>query len=188
MMRPTCIIVQKTTNCIKLLRYIDKNILDINAAGIIINIEPLPNNCDGDVLKLCKKYGITWLPALISHNGDITIGHTQIIEKFKSLTQQSTIKNMVSPIDNEYDKYIQKELYTKDTTGKCILRTDDDLPEDEFVGRDIDKKLKEYQSKTNPTNKPKPIEQLPPVDATINVTAPDNVDDDMLRALLEKMQ
>lgn len=136
------LIIQSTDNCIKLLKYLDKNIQLINKIGVGVNIKKYDEeNVSEPMSKLIQKKNITRLPALITNQGDIFIGLDDIINIFnKNLNKFKETQDEVNGCDFGSNDYLsnmyKKEMLSEiaDKKGKLIPRRD----EDENINEDID--------------------------------------------------
>lgn len=143
------IIVQPTANSRELLRYINKNIRDINAVGAVVHIEKVEVSDPHDaLLALLKRKGINRLPAMIDQAGKIYLGTASIIGVFD--------RNLASKRDNErlgphrdvmgtnadLSDYYQNELYARDG-DKLIPREDNDKGDDDE--EDLSQRMRQYE-------------------------------------------
>lgn len=78
------LIVQDSDNCIELLRYINRNICDIMKMNVRIRVQKIdPKDIDEEELDYLRKKGITRLPTMVSPDGKLFIGCTQIRSLFE---------------------------------------------------------------------------------------------------------
>lgn len=159
------LVVQPTSNCVELLRYLDANIEAINRLGVGVRVEKISKNDDENMVEIMRKKGITRLPALIAPDGKLFIGSKQIQELFDRNLSTARNNNRMNPVggagrdsgdsrmgaDSEdstgsyLTDYYMREMYTGSKDGKLIPR--EDKEDDDFEGNtsDIDKRLAEYR-------------------------------------------
>lgn len=155
------LIVQPSINCMELLRYLNKNIEEVNVLGVGIKIEKISGEIDDDTAEVFRQKGITRLPALIAPEGKVFIGLQQVIGLFeKNLTR---VKNMArasgygtAEIDSpEYGggtdvaSYMQREIFAgveRDGKGRLIQQKDKDMTPDE--SDDFQKKMSAFNRVT----------------------------------------
>ena len=154
------LIVQVSDNCLDLLRYIDKNISDINSLGVRLHVEKIAKSeCDDEMIENLRKHGITRLPALISPDNKIFIGIACITNLFEKNLNNIRTGQRVGPIKEGFNQsatsaeigsnpdmtdYWMRELYSgTDENGKLKPRDDPDEAEDE--SKDYEKKMRDQQ-------------------------------------------
>ncbi len=153
------LIVQVSDNCLDLLRYLDKNISDINKLGVKVQVEKIARDeFDDEMVENLRKRGITRLPALIAPDNKIFIGLASITSLFEKNLNNVRTGQRVGPIRDGNDEmstemgsnpdmtdFWMKELYegTDRSTGKLIVRNDKDEPDDE--SGDIERKMSMYR-------------------------------------------
>lgn len=156
------LIVQPTETCLELLRYLDKNIGDVNSLGAGVQIEKISNDeIDEDLIETFRKKGITRLPALLAPDGHVFIGLKQVIELFEKNLNSSRTGARAGPITDPYGgpandaelgsnpdltTFYMRELYSGcDKRGRLIPRKDKDEGNDDEEGGDIEKRLSDYR-------------------------------------------
>jgi hypothetical protein len=146
--RSVKIIVRVQEPSLKILRYIDKHIDEINGRGIKVDIEKLSEDelTEERVNQLVKK-GISRLPAMVESTGRVLIGLEQIMDSFENVNP-ATYDERFSPLGNTDDPsistYWHKELFDfDDKENKYVPRGDADAKEDEY--RDIERKMRNYE-------------------------------------------
>ncbi|SIP86048.1 Hypothetical protein PACV_335 [Pacmanvirus A23] len=150
------LIVQVSDNCLDLLRYLDKNINDINKLGVRVQVEKIAKDeFDDEMVENLRKRGITRLPALIAPDNKIFIGLASITNLFEKNLNNVRTGQRVGPIrggdssesDSNLDisDYMMKEMYegTDRSTGKIIVKDDKDELDDE--ASDIERKMGQYR-------------------------------------------
>lgn len=154
------LIVQPTETCLELLRYLHKNIEDVNRLGAGVQIEKVDKGeIDDDLLEIFRKKGITRLPALLAPDGHIFIGLKQVVELFEKNLNNSRTSSRAGPANDPYGgpaydaelgsnpdmtNFWMRELYAGcDNRGRMIPRKDKDEGDDE--GGDIEKRLSDYR-------------------------------------------
>lgn len=149
------LIVQPTESCLDLLRYIDKNIKEINSMGAGIRVEKITKDeIDDDLIAVFNKQGITRLPAMIAPDNHIFIGLRQISDVFQKNLNNGRNRDRASAYsgaDAEFGSnpdltdFYMKELYSGVTKrGKFIPREDDDDDDAELNKHDIQRRMAQY--------------------------------------------
>lgn len=153
------LIVQVSDACLELLRYVNKNIGDVNKLGARVAVEKISKNeMDEDMIEMLRKKGITRLPALIAPDGKVFIGLKKIMDLFEKNLNNARNSERVSASDGydgpaadseigsnpDLNNFWQQELYAgMDRKGKMIPRKDKD--EDEGESADIEKRMSDYR-------------------------------------------
>lgn len=195
------LIVQPTETCLDLLRFLYKNIEDINALGVVVKVEKISKDeLDDDLAEMFRKKGITRLPAMIAPDGFIFIGLKQIIDLFEKNLKTCKMSSRADPADSgDVSDYWMKEMYSgRDKAGKAVARQDEDDEDDESASlqRDMAKrKLGGHKKKPRAPRAPHPEDNIESDssddDEPIHRDAPagvgeDAIDDKMLLAWLDK--
>lgn len=135
------ILVQESTNCIKLAEFIDKNIKNINKLGLFVIMEKIEKeDMEGEFLESLKKKGITRLPALINGK-EVCVGMQTIIDYFKNYGEggEHAEYSKTSNLDSWMNSQIMMGL---DRDGKP---TDgEDCDSDGEKKPDFNKKMREF--------------------------------------------
>jgi hypothetical protein len=147
--RTVKIIIRVQEPSLKILRYINKHIDEINGRGIKVEIEKLSEDelTEERVNQLVKK-GISRLPAMIeASTGRVLIGLEQIMNSFENVNP-ATYDERFTPLGNTDDPsistYWHKELFDfNDKENKYVPKSDSDAKEDEY--RDIERKMRTYE-------------------------------------------
>jgi len=157
------LIVQPTDNCLELLRYIHKNIEDINAMDARIVIEKLgKDDIDDEMVEIFRKKGITRLPALIAPDGHTFIGIKQVISLFEKNLKAVRTNSRADPAQEtnaemgsnpDLASFWEAEMYQgyDQRTGKFVPRDDGDEEDDEC--KDMKRKLAAASRKTQPKHR-----------------------------------
>lgn len=160
------LIVQPSINCLELLRYLNKNIEEVNTMGVGIKIEKISGELDENLVEIFRQKGITRLPALIAPEGKVFIGLQQVVNLFEK--NLSSVKNTAkaSPVGYELDEsgyshpqgtdlttYMQRLAFDgieKDTKGRILQPKDkdDDTAEESIVKGDLDRRMMAFNRKT----------------------------------------
>ncbi len=141
------------------LRYIDKNIGEINALGVAVEIEKISKDeFDEELVESFRKKGITRLPVLLAPDGAPFIGVKNVIGLFEKNLGTARMGGRIGAAKGGYDGGVNAEMGSnadmndfwmdelfagKDRKGKMIARTDKDECEDE--SKDFDKKMSDYK-------------------------------------------
>ena len=148
------LIVQNSSNCVRLLSYIDENITQINVFGIRFRIDKIDSMND-KIAKVLAKNGINSLPAMISPEGKLLIGYKKIINLFESNIKK-TAGNRKHSEHGDINSFWMKQLYNTKDDGSIEPQKDND--DDELdESKDLEKKLRDYNlnaMKNRKTNKP----------------------------------
>lgn len=158
------LIVTPNENCLKVLKYLQKSITDINAMGVRVQVEKISHkNFDEDMVEILRRKGITRLPVLIAPDGASFIGVVKITELFERNIKNLKNGNRVSPAGAENPKlnkggndemgtnpaltdFWMSEMYGgKDDNGRLIPKKDQDEGDDDR--NDMDAKMRNYQSR-----------------------------------------
>ncbi len=140
------IIVQESPACVKLLRYLDRNVGNINKMGVRVRIETISSDdLDTDMSQRLSDRGINRLPALIMPDGKLFIGITPIIKLFeKNLSSAASSARIAAPRPEDYSEYMMGMMYSRDDNGKTVKITGDDDDGMGEGGGDISAKLAAY--------------------------------------------
>ncbi len=106
-------IVQSGDNSVSLLQYLDKNIKSINNIGIRVRIVKLDDS-DEDMIEELEKNGITRLPVMIDHNGNIHAGVDRIVRLLNKCIHKVHIRADLGPRDDDLTEYYKKAMFGGD--------------------------------------------------------------------------
>jgi hypothetical protein len=150
------LIVQPTETCLELLRYVDKNIEDINRLGVGVRIEKISkNDIDEDLIEVFRKRGIVRLPTMLAPDGTAFTGLKQITALFEKNLNTARNGARADPyggpaVDAEFGSnpdmtdFWHRELFSgRDSDGRSVPRKDEE--EDENDGEDMTRRLAEYR-------------------------------------------
>lgn len=147
--------VQPNQTCLDVLRYLHKNIRDVNAMGAVVHVDKINvDEADDALLDACRKRGITRLPALITPDGKVLIGVKKVVGLFednlKGARQDERLDAYGATGDAEFGSnadltsVYERELFSgRDKFGRLIPRKDKDEDSDE-EGGDIQQRLAQY--------------------------------------------
>jgi len=147
------LIVSVSENSIEILRYLSKNIKDINKMGVRIRIDKIgKNEFTEEVVNSLKKRNIVRLPALIAPEGKIFAGVksiTDLIERNLNNLRSARVSAPAPGVVNaelgsnpDLSNFWLREMYAGTAqTGKLIPRTDKEEAQDE--GGDIERRMAE---------------------------------------------
>jgi hypothetical protein len=156
------LIVTANENCMKILRYLQKCINDINTMGVRVQIEKISRKeFDEDMVEMLRRKGITRLPVLLAPDGASFIGVGKITDLFeRNLKSQKTGARVAPAGGGEsggggnaelgsnpaLTDFWMSEMYGgKDDNGRLIPKKDQDEGDDER--NDMDAKMRNYQSR-----------------------------------------
>lgn len=153
------LIVTANENCMKILKYLQKCINDINRLGVRVQIEKISRKeFDEDMVDMLRRKGITRLPVLLAPDGASFIGVGKITDLFeKNLKNQKTgarvdVMSAHTSGNSEMGSnpaltdFWMSEMYGgKDNSGKLIPKKDQDEGDDDR--NDMDAKMRNYQSR-----------------------------------------
>lgn len=136
------LIVQDSESCVKLLRYLNKQIETINKLGAGVVIEKIEKSeFDAEMVESLRKKGITRLPALVAPDNKKFIGYEQITELFEKNISSAKKSSVGDAADGAsvYDHWM-KTLYSGEKNGKF-----DDSDEEDDNRNDIQRRMAHYQ-------------------------------------------
>lgn len=154
------LIVRDDEPCMRLLRYLTKNIVTINKLGAKVRINKIDTELDAEAVEKLRAEGIVRLPALIDPDGNPIIGLKKIVDLFekninknKDTGAGSTTSIYGGPAKNsefganpELNDFYMQELFSgRDQQGKLVARKDKDEAEDEGVSGDMQRRMAEYR-------------------------------------------
>ena len=158
------LIVTVNENCVKVLKYLQKCISDINAMGVRVQIEKISTReFDDDMVEMLRRKGITRLPVLLAPDGASFIGVGKITDLFECNIKNLKNGNRVAPgggmrgdtssggntemgTNPALTDFWMSEMYGgKDENGRLIPKKDHDEGVDE--NNDMDAKMRQYQAR-----------------------------------------
>lgn len=151
------IIVQVTDNSLELLRYINKNLDEINRLGAKVRIEKISKKeFDEDMVELLRRENITRLPALVAPDKTIFIGLKRIIDFFERNLNTAKNHDRVSAVGSgasemggnaDLSDFWSRQLFdgVSKQDGRTIVRDEDDDEQD--GSKDIERRLNDYNKK-----------------------------------------
>jgi hypothetical protein len=151
------IIVQVTDNSLELLRYINKNLDDINRLGARVRIEKISKKeFDEDMVELLRRENITRLPALVAPDKTIFIGLKRIVDFFERNLNTAKNQDRVSAVGSgvsemganpDLSDYWSRQLYdgVSKQDGRTVIRDEDSDEQNET--KDIERRLNDYNKK-----------------------------------------
>ena len=167
--------IKSSPNCLKLMKYISKNIKLINDMGVYINIiKYSEDDFDINLINYLKRKKIEYLPALVLNNSKPIMGVDKIIsifekniKRFKNERKQTEINNTFNHSDLTLEEFYQKEINIKD-------REEDDETLDEGINNtDLTRRIQEMKSRYNIGKKnEQPFERLNNMSLSNNSTGP----------------
>lgn len=133
------LIVQDSSNSFELLKFIERNIRRINAAGVKLDIKKI-ENFNEDALRSLKSRGITRLPALITQHKNY-IGRREIEQALRKLCAPPSDH---SDYDNDLDLhgYFMKHIGCPKDPSKASSPSDEDSFGD--ASKEIQERLAAY--------------------------------------------
>jgi hypothetical protein len=157
------LIVTANENCLKVLRYLQKCVMDINAMGVRVQVEKISRKeFDEDMVEMLRRKGITRLPVLLAPDGASFIGVGKITDLF-----ERNIKNLKNgdrvaaprgdtPMAGQGNPemgtnpaltdFWMAEMYGgKDDKGQLVPKKDQDEGDDDR--NDMDTKMRNYQAR-----------------------------------------
>jgi hypothetical protein len=147
------LIVQPSRNCIKLLKYFNQRINDINKLSYVLTIEKLgKNEFDCATVEMLKKRGITRLPSVILPNKKIVTGFESIVDMFERKLSVERVASgpggemapgaPAGPISGgSLDDFWMKEMF-ETQGGKLVFRADADSAEED-AREEMQRKMRE---------------------------------------------
>lgn len=157
------LIVTANENCIKVLRYLQKCITDINTMGVRVQVEKISSKeFDEDMVEMLRRKGITRLPVLLAPDGASFIGVGKITDLFERNIKNLKNGDRVAPPRGDsptighsnsemgtnpaLTDFWMSEMYGgKDENGRLIPKKDQDEGDDDR--NDMDTKMRNYQSR-----------------------------------------
>lgn len=158
------LIVTANDNCMKILRYLQKCIADINKMGVAVHIEKISRKeFDEDMVEMLRRKGITRLPVLLAPDGASFIGVVKITELFERNLKNLRNGNRVAPgtasdatepntsnteigTNPALTDFWMSEMYGgKDENGRMIPKKDQEEGDDDR--NDMDARMRDYQSR-----------------------------------------
>jgi hypothetical protein len=132
------LIVQDSSNSIELLKFIERNIRRINAAGMILDIKKI-EDFNEDALRSLKSRGITRLPALITQHKNY-IGRREIEQALRKLCAPPSDH---SDYDNDLDLhgYFMKHIGCPKDPSKASTTDEDSFGD---ASKEIQERLAAY--------------------------------------------
>jgi hypothetical protein len=163
------IVTDDSENCIKLLKYFNAVIADVNKLGVYLKITKISaDKCDQKTVELLKKQGITRTPALIAPDGAIFLGLIEIKKLFDKNLKDNKLRHAAKGSEvqtpssggsssNQYlignnpdlaDYYADQLFGPPDANGHRTVRTDADGEDDD--AKDMAEKMRKYNERAAP--------------------------------------
>lgn len=145
------LVVQPTSNCITLLKYIDKNIIALNQICIKIRIEKLTEKqLDQNLRAKFKARGISMLPAMFVPRTQQPpiVGAKNIVAAIKdALTQKDNEHRPGNVAGNDYGvhDYMMDQMFDRDRNGNVACRQDDEDDDQDRMEAERQRRMAAYQ-------------------------------------------
>ncbi len=149
--------VQPDRPCLDVLRYLNKNIEEVNTMGAGVRVDKIDKDgVDEDQLEIFRKRGITRLPALMAPDGKVFTGLQQVVGLFEKNLNRDRTNSRLDPSEvgmpagsaemgtnPDLTDFWAREMYSgRDKRGRLIPRKDKDEAEDE--AGDLERRMAEY--------------------------------------------
>lgn len=140
------VLIQDGDNCLRLMRYLDNNILAIKRLGVRVLVEKFTeDDMRDEVVEALYAHGITSFPAITSKGQKPIVGYKSIINMFEMNIHKGARgggnDGMRDP--NDLSSYMNQEIFGRNSKGDL----EDDEDDHVRIEKDIMSKMRQYEKK-----------------------------------------